>query len=244
MPSLRVQLPFVRRGLTLLEILICIGIIAVLLSIALPIGLRTIEEGEVASAEEEVAAELLKARVQAQEGRRPVEVVFEGEPPRLVVRWFDPAILGERSDSSAEADAASVAGRRETELASSFRVVAMTDVEAETGLPAPEAAERPVANDSLRVAVFLPDGTLLFAAPFLLLHDNGMRSSISVDPWTGHPSVSRRNGVADAAGPAMADEPDAESEAGGFPRLDDGDRPEFDRESEAPRYRGGARGSR
>lgn len=239
MPRLRVQLPFVRRGLTLLEILICIGIIAVLLSIALPIGLRTIEEGEVASAEEEVAAELLKARVQAQEGRRPVEVVFEGNPPRLVVRWFDPAILGERDEVAADDRAPAVEGRRETTLASSFRVVAMTDVEAETGLPAAEAVERPVANDSLRVAVFLPDGTLLFAAPFLLLHDNGMRSSISVDPWTGHPAVSRKNVDAAAEGVEAA-----EAASEGFPRVDGGERPEFDREPEAPRSRGGARGPR
>jgi len=242
MPRLRVHLPFARRGLTLLEILICIGIVAVLLSIALPIGLRTIEEGEVASAEEEVAAELLKARVQAQEGRRPVEVVFEGDPPRLVVRWFDPAILGEHGGDAIVSDEPVVDGRRETELASSFRVVPMTDVEAETGLPMPEADERPAVSDSLRIAVFLPDGTLLFAAPFLLLHDNGMRSSISVDPWTGHPSVSRKNGegeattVAEGEGPASADE--------GFPRVDRGERPEFDREPEAPRGRGGARGSR
>lgn len=239
MPALRVQLPFVRRGLTLLEILVCIGIIAVLLSIALPIGMRTIEEGEVSSAEEEVAAELLKARVQAQEGRRPVEVVFEGEPPRLVVRWFDPAILGERGETADDGDAADV-GRRETELASSFRVIPVTDVEAETGLPAAEIAERPAVNDALRVAVFLPDGTLLFAAPFLLLHDNGTCSSISVDPWTGHPSVSRRVGEPDAPGVPAG----SESEAEGFPRLDDGDRPEFDREPEAPRSRGGARGPR
>lgn len=239
MPTIRVHLPFARRGLSLIEILICIGIIAVLLSIALPIGLRTIEEGEVASAEEEVASELLKARVQAQEGRRPVEVVFEGDPPRLVVRWFDPAVLGSRGEAPTDEGGAAAEGRRETELASSFRVIPMTDVEAETGLPAADADPRPAVNDALRVAVFLPDGTLLFAAPFLLLHDNGMRSSISVDPWTGHPEVARKNlGSAGEDGDAAG--PDAE----GFPRLDDGERPEFDREAEAPRNRGGARGSR
>lgn len=242
MPPVRVQLPFARRGLTLIEILICVGIIALLLSIALPIGLRTIEEGEVAHAEEEVASELLKARVQAQEGRRPVEVVFEGHPPRLVVRWFDPAILGPRADAEARDPTPVAEGRRETELAGSFHVVPVTDVEAETGLPATDATERPVANDSLRVAVFLPDGTLLFAAPFLLLHDNGMRSSISVDPWTGHPSVSRKN--ADAVGTGGAGEGDGSPDAEGFPRTEGGERPEFDREPEAPRTRGGARGSR
>jgi prepilin-type N-terminal cleavage/methylation domain-containing protein len=239
MPKIRVQLPFARRGLSLIEILICIGIIAMLLSIALPIGLRTIEEGEVASAEEEVASELLKARVQAQEGRRPVEVVFEGDPPRLVVRWFDPALFGADGEEAADEADSTADGRRETELASSFRVIPMTDVEAEMGLPAADVEPRPAASDSLRVAVFLPDGTLLFAAPFLLLHDNGMRSSISVDPWTGHPEVARKNVE---AGGETADAAAAEAE--GFPRIDGGERPEFDRPSEAPRNRGGARGSR
>jgi prepilin-type N-terminal cleavage/methylation domain-containing protein len=235
----RFHLPGLRRGLTLIEVLICIGIVATLLAIALPIGLRTLEEGEVASAEEEVAAELLKARVRAQEGRRPVEVVFEGNPPQLVVRWFDPAILGERDGGRTDAEASPSDGRRQTTLAGSFRVVPMTDVEAEMGLPATESLERSEFDDSLRVAVFLPDGTLRFAAPFLLLHDNGMRSSISVDPWTGHPSVSRRTTDAAAGGEVPLD-------AEGFPRLESGDRPEFDDEnrSDAPRGRGGARGSR
>jgi prepilin-type N-terminal cleavage/methylation domain-containing protein len=238
MRRLRIQLRILRRGLTLLEILICIGIVGALLAIALPIGLRTLEEGEVASAEEEVASELLKARVRAQEGRRPVEVVFEGNPPRLVVQWFDPEILGDR-DGKPGRTASSADGRRETTLARSFRVLPMTDIEAETGLPVEEVDVRPAFDDSLRVAVFLPDGTLLFAAPFLLMHDNGMRSSISVDPWTGHPSVSRKKSDV----PAGAAEPlDLEE----FPRLDAGDRPEFDDEarSGAPRSRGGAPGVR
>lgn len=239
MSRIRVHLPFARRGLSLIEVLICIGIVAVLLSIALPIGLRTIEEGEVSSAEEEVASELLKARVQAQEGRRPVEVVFEGDPPRLVVRWFNPAASGPLGGGDGAEVESSVEGQRETELASSFRVIPVTDVEAETGLPLPDVDAKPAPDDSLRVAVFLPDGTLLFAAPFLLMHDNGMRSSISVDPWTGHPEVARKN--VDAAGES-GDAVEVEDE--GFPRLDGDERPEFDRPSEAPRNRGGARGSR
>jgi len=239
-----------RRALTLLEVLIAIVVLAALLAVALPVSLRLLDEGEVSGAEEEVAAELLKARVRAQEGRRPVEVLFEGQPPRLVVRWFDPALLGDDRSGSAGPDGGVTAARART-LSGSFRVLPMTDVEAETGLPSMRpASDAAAAADPFRVAVFLPDGTPLFTAPFLLLHTSGLRSGVSIDPWTGQPAVRRRgaaDGTADGGRPGPSGRDDAEP----LPRVrDEIDRPEFDFDFEVEppsaggRGRAGARGLR
>jgi hypothetical protein len=70
-----------------------------------------------------------------------------------------------------------------------------------------------------------------------------MRSSISVDPWTGHPSVSRRNAGEAAAGLDRISE-DGSSEDGGFPEFESFERPEVDPDAEPTPQRGGARGPR
>lgn len=217
-------------GLSLLELLVVMGLLLALLAIAVPFTLRSIEERELSATEENFASELLKARVQAQESGRPVEVVVLDEPSRIVLRYFDPKAWEDlasessrrpRGETSARPGTSDRRGGRgvrdtwweESPIASSVRVASAptfdsTDAAAETGLPsAPEAEEDASPRGGpMRVAVFMPDGSILFAASLILMHENGLRSRVSVDPWTGQPAIARSAAAASSASSTSDDE--------------------------------------
>ncbi|MBL9120134.1 MAG: hypothetical protein JNL80_09500 [Phycisphaerae bacterium] len=197
-----------------MELLIVLAVLAALMAIALPFTLRSLEARELESTEENIASELIKARVKAQESGRPVEVVVVEEPPRVIVRYF-------REDNSGAAPPDEPNGT--TSGSVSFRPrFADSTFESwgeESALhPSVSVATMPAANEShqdgelgesphrsphggnpVRLAVYLPDGTTLFAATLLLMHQNGLSSRVSVDPWTGQPAIRRGNGSASAS---------------------------------------------
>lgn len=193
-------------GLSLIELLVVLGLVLAILAIAIPFTLRSLGERELSATEENFASELLKARAQAQESGRPVEVVVMDQPSRIVLRYFNPQAWQDAANESTpkrRSSAGSGRGVRDTwweesPISSTVRVAneaAMdsTDLAAETGLPDLPAAKADAAprGGPMRVAVFMPDGSILFAASLLLLHENGLRSRVSVDPWTGHPAIAR-----------------------------------------------------
>lgn len=212
-------------GVTLLELLIVVVILAALLALALPFALRSLDTRELEATEDNITSELLRARVKAQESGRAVEVVVEGAPPRLVMRYFDcsddglgyPMVPEQRPAAKrvAHVDPVRDAWWEESSLDPSVRVTSLPTVDG----AAREATSRstkndmPVDHDPLRVAVYMPDGSILFSASLLLMHQNGLRSRVSVDPWTGQPAVSR----AQAARPKdAAESPNPDDDFGEF----------------------------
>jgi prepilin-type N-terminal cleavage/methylation domain-containing protein len=233
------------RGVTLLELLIVLAVLAALMAIALPFTLRSLEARELESTEENIASELIKARVKAQESGRPVEVVVVEEPPRVIVRYFREDDSGaappdEPNRSGAGnvsfrprfADATFESWGEESALHPSVSVATMpTANERPDGQDRVDGQHRsPHGGNPVRLAVYLPDGTTLFAATLLLMHQNGLSSRVSVDPWTGQPAIRRGNGSASASAATETpsdDGPDAD-EGFGDPASEDGDISEFE----------------
>jgi type II secretory pathway pseudopilin PulG len=218
---------------TLLELLVVMAILAVILAVALPFTLRLLSDRELEVAEENVTSELLKARVRAQESGRPVEVMVMGAPAKLVIRFFDPEGSYPTSGPDDRPRPRSSGGPVrdtwwvESSLGASVRVTAAPTIDgdepfATDGLLADGTADSAsgtsggmalggsaagLVGGPLRLAIFLPDGSLLYAASVILMHENGARSRVSVDPWTGQPAIARDRGpVAGAAkDPSAAD---------------------------------------
>ncbi len=189
--------------------------LATLLSLSLPFVFQSLDKHELAATEDSITSELLKARVKAQESGRAVEVVVESVPSRIVMRYFNWSFDGEFADGSrprpiatdrdrrsqsihADGDsrASSKATGRDTWRAEStldpcVRVTTIPTVDGPTvDSDATDGAAAP-SEPSSRVAVYMPDGSILFAASLFLMHQNGLCSRVSVDPWTGQPAVNR-----------------------------------------------------
>jgi prepilin-type N-terminal cleavage/methylation domain-containing protein len=212
------------RGVTLLELLIVIAVLAALMAIALPFTMRSLEARELESTEEGIASELIKARVKAQESGRPVEVVVLDAPPRVVVRYFSESrdesdsstVVSARADIDgvAESDVVATAPRHENSTGRRVRdswweesvLHPSVSVSGAAEREAPTTSDIPMGGSPLRLAVYLPDGTTLFAATLLLMHQNGLSSRVSVDPWTGQPEIKR--GAKAPAADASSDEAD------------------------------------
>ncbi len=208
------------RGLTILELMLVVGVLLALLAIAMPVTLRTLEARELESTEESIASELIKARVKAQESGRPVEVLVFDAPSRVVSRYFatgNDEGRAERSpvpaarDRSAPVDPVRDSWWEESTLHPSVSLA--------TPDAAPDAARSRDSERSapggVRLAIYLPDGTTLFATSLFLMHQSGLRSSVSVDPFTGQPAIRReQRGDARPAERGSESERDAE-------RLDD-----------------------
>lgn len=188
--------------MTLLELLIVIGLLVALMAIVLPFTMRSLESRELEATEENIASELIKARVKAQESGRPVEVVVLESPSRVVIRYFREDETGARFTDDARTVAAKP-GREnvdpvrdswweESELHPSVSVTTMASADGSESSTTKSKDEPVTHGGSVRLAVYLPDGTTLFAASLLLMHQNGLRSRVSVDPWTGQPEITRR----------------------------------------------------
>lgn len=206
-------------GFTLFELLLSLAIVLVLLAIALPFSMHLLEERELASTEEHIASGLIKARVHAQESGKPVEVVvLEGAPSHLTMRYFQADVgrserrgsRGGASESSRLSDRPARPGSPSTKrsardewsevspIDSSVRVEgqdAVSDAGAgsdadDDAFGADEHSTR-AEGEPFRLAVFLPDGSTLFAAALMLVHDSGLQSRLTVDPWTGQPAIAR-----------------------------------------------------
>jgi hypothetical protein len=80
---------------------------------------------------------------------------------------------------------------------------AVSDVEADANSTGPVTR----GSSPLRVAVFLPDGSILFAATLLLMHDNGLHSRVTLDPWTGQPAIARGTTTDERSSKALVDCP-------------------------------------
>ncbi len=216
-----------RRGLTLIELLLAIGLVLIVGALVLPTVFTGLRERSFEAGGEVVRNQLLLARAHAQLTRRPVEVVYVNVPPRrpgVRARYFlvdapGPAMrrpTGRAASGQAQTDPfptddewqtnpdqVIVEGWADRDLLDGLRLTdrAETDeVETDRGETDPVV---------LRLAVYMPDGSAPLMQPVWLRDEHGRRGRIEVNPWTGLPSFER---VAIArADDASADEAPVES---------------------------------
>jgi len=85
----------------------------------------------------------------------------------------------------------------------------------------PFAADRAEMEKTIRLAIYLPDGSTLLSQPVWFIDDAQRTAKLTVNPWTGEPTVKRvqRERIADSDSPfADEREPDADEQ----PSFDDG----------------------
>ena len=81
-----------RRGLTLLELLIVIGLVVALGAIVLPAMTGVQSQRAFDSTVQIIRDQLLLARAHAQSTGTPVEVIYYSPSPRVEARLFDPEL--------------------------------------------------------------------------------------------------------------------------------------------------------
>ncbi len=167
-----------RRGLTLIELLLAIGLALVLSGIVLPAVFRGLRERAFESAVEVVRNQFLLARAHAQITRRPVEVMYDDRPPRSARVWAQYFLVDQEQEQESPPEQLIVEGWADRELADGLGI---TDRSA-TEFDEPR---------SFRLAVYMPDGSALLSRPVWISDDHGRRGKIQVNPWTGLPSFER-----------------------------------------------------
>jgi type II secretory pathway pseudopilin PulG len=213
-----------RRGVTLLELLLAIALLLAVGGLVLPAMFDRLTERAFESSAEIVRSQLLLARAHAQTTGEPIEVLFEGDPPRVAARRFD-AALAALDPRAGAADAPGPRGSDDEPL----EVLSMDDGEAPDALrirepwadrlladgvwiadrggisdgePAgleveagPDAAggvfDQDDAPRTIRLALFMPDGSAVLAEPVWVRDDHGRRGKLTVNQWTGLPSFER-----------------------------------------------------
>ncbi len=191
-----------RRGLTLIELLLAIGLVLIVGALVLPAIFTGLRERSFESAAEVVRNQLLLARAHAQLTRRPVEVVYTNVPPRrpgVRARYFlvdapGPSIQRSTDGASSpdvEADPFPTDDQWQTDPDQQI-VEGWADRDLPGGLL---LTDRAVSDSTdawmLRLAVYMPDGSALFTQPAWIRDDHGRRGRIDVNPWTGLPSFER-----------------------------------------------------
>ncbi len=211
-----------RRGLTLIELLLAIGLVLIVGALVLPTVFTGLRERAFETGGEVVRSQLLLARAHAQLTRRPVEVLYVNVPPRrpgVRARYFlvdapGPALkrqTGRAASGQAQADPFPIDDEWQANPDQEI-VEGWADRDLLDGLRLTDRAETDEADTDpvvLRLAVYMPDGSAPLLQPVWLRDDHGRRGRIDVNPWTGLPSFER---VAIArADDASADEAPVES---------------------------------
>ncbi len=208
-----------RRGLTLIELLLAIGLVLIVGALVLPTVFTGLRERSFESAAEVVRNQLLLARAHAQVTRRPVEVVYANLPPRrpgVRARYFlvdapGPATYrptGGAASGEAEADPFPIDDQWQT-TPDQVIVEGWADRDLPDDLRLTDRAESD--RVVLRLAVYMPDGSAPLMQPVWIRDDHGRLGKIEVNPWTGLPSFERLLS-SDAPDVASTDEPPREPE--------------------------------
>jgi len=213
MPWIQTISTRVRRGLSIVELLVAIGVVIAISAIVIPWTAGWLGGRELDNAEDNLAMQMIMARAAAREEGRPVEVVaeFDGVSSRVKARWMESgddagfARSGPRDEvdgaSSDEAGSSIDANWASVKLPHGVRVALGLAAEREA------SAKRPVDDPDLlpsargeTIAIFLPDGTVFFAPVFMLRTDAGSLRAMKVDRATGVPQA-----VEQAPAPSVED---------------------------------------
>lgn len=192
----------VRRGVSLVELLIAIGVVLAIAAIVIPWTAGWLGGRELDNAEDNLTMQMMMARAAAREEGRPVQVVVqnEGGLSRVKACWLsggDGAEDGfQRSGRRDESASSSINAPWATmQLPHGVRVAlglesASSDVS--DGVSAPSLGDEGDEAGAARgqtLAIFLPDGTVFFAPVFMLRTDAGSLRAMKVDHATGVPQA-------------------------------------------------------
>ena len=195
-----------RRGLSIVELLVAIGVVLAIAAIVIPWTAGWLGGRELDNAEDNLTMQMMMARAAAREEGRPIEVVaeFDGSSSSVHARWMasgddagfarsgprDGDGLGTSSDDSNEAPVDSIdASWASVKLPHGVRVaLGLADRAAPAKRPVDDAELLPTARGET-IAIFLPDGTVFFAPVFMLRTDAGSLRAMKVDRATGVPQA-------------------------------------------------------
>ena len=199
-----------RRGLTLIELLLAIGLVLIVGGLVLPSVFTGLRERSFETAGDVVRNQLLLARAHAQVTRRPVEVVYVNVPPRgpgIRARYFLVDAPGPSIERSTGRTASGASGASEADpfpMDDQWRtnpdqaiVEGWADRDLPDGLSLTDRADDAESDRTetdpvmLRLAVYMPDGSALLVQSVWIRDDYGRRGRIEVNPWTGLPSFER-----------------------------------------------------
>lgn len=210
-----------KRGLTLLELLIAIGLLLVVGALVFPTVMNGHRRRAFESTVEVVRNQLLLARAYAQATGEPVEVRYYSASPHVEARLFDPTLRaaqlgrihsiddlvaddldedqfvadqwGDRSVIPEAwayrllADGLRIGYRpppADAEFGDPFESVDTSDANFDDEVDWLNAEAQP---RTIRLAVFLPDGSALLGDAVWIFDDDGRRGRLEVNPWTGLP---------------------------------------------------------
>lgn len=202
------------RGVSLIEMLIALALLAAILALVTPPLAERFAERSFEAAQTEVQAHLALARAEAMTTGAPREVRFLPDPGRLVIMPFDPRhrLLAEEGPDAPGQSIRSAGGRRLTGGSNEDRAAEFdfdpgadpaTSSWSRLDLPSgvafrDEPPGEPAGTDSrfaeltdaalvrsLRVAVFLSDGSVLAGRDLWFTDADGRAVRLIVNPWTG-----------------------------------------------------------
>ncbi len=245
-----------RRGLTLLELLIAIGLVVALGALVFPTMMGRQRQRTFDSTIQIIRDQLLLARAHAQATGVPVEVMYYSEAPHVGARMFRPERAASRfgdADGSAamlnfgeelDEDLLIPEGWANRHLAEGVHVTKTPPQELQDGYDDPfgsfdddleayfDDASASLVPDqpprTIRLAVFLPDGSALLGEGVWVVDNDGRARRIEVNPWTGLPIFDATAVNRGAVEVADDEEPDDEFEE--FERDEQRDDEEVDSE--------------
>lgn len=202
-----------RRGLTLLEIILALGLVMAIAAISIPFTFREFARQESSTTLDRIAMQVALARVESRQTGVPHELLIDPTGRRLNVRRLDPRDPGSIYATGGENSTFGSGGAMGTDpiideempVEQSWQVIELPvgmsigPYVVEDGFSSmeydPDGIEELLAEDDLdivvdpwpmttRLAVFMPDGTLLGLQP-LMITDSEERRTLAFDPWTG-----------------------------------------------------------
>jgi Tfp pilus assembly protein FimT len=195
-----------RRGVTILELLVVIGLLLALASVALPIVVTRAAGSALPEAQQQVEAALMLARADAQRDSAPVRVRARACAQggmELVAETVELRQGGtDRGAASADADGSDpVSGSDERTRLSAVYTLPRGIVLSDSVKSADAVAHQPLAepvtggaaaaasNDWVLLAVFLPSGEAIRPGPRYLIDERGRAAELVVEPWSGRLSI-------------------------------------------------------
>lgn len=203
-----------RRGISLIELLLAIGIVLAIAALVIPWTAGWLGSRELDNAEDGLTLQFMRARAAAREGGRPVQVIAKSDESGNFVQASYVANGGEEepfdgvslaaSDADSDSDSNLLkpinADWASMKLPSGVCIaLSATDAEgsldgddmmnenlgsAEDDVPPPA-----VGAEGQTLAIFLPDGSVFFAPIFMLRTDAGSLRAMKVDRATGVPQA-------------------------------------------------------
>ena len=229
----------VRRGLSILEILVTIGLILAVAAVAVPWTLGWLGNRELDDAGDRIAMQMLMARAAAREEGRPVEVVASagGGTSSIEARWValdgaddgvhDGAHARNSEGSFSRGDMTTSDGFLQSSIDADWASFALPNglsiaIAAGDGANGDgEGSAMDAASDDVvgstdaaapqTLALFLPDGTILMAPVFMLRTDAGIARAMRVDRATGRARVVEQDPA--PSGDAILDRPEFDAPA-------------------------------